>query len=39
MDGLLDLRMAPWQRATVTRLAALGPSLAIAVLTSDDARM
>jgi natural resistance-associated macrophage protein len=37
MDGFLDLRLAPWQRASVTRLAALGPSLLIAVFTSDNA--
>jgi hypothetical protein len=37
MDGFLDLKLRPWQRASVTRLAALGPSIAIAVLTSDHA--
>ena len=39
MDGFLDLRLAPWQRATVTRLSALGPSLLIAVFTSDNASL
>jgi natural resistance-associated macrophage protein len=39
MDGFLDLRLAPWQRATITRLAALGPSLFIAVFTSDNASL
>ena len=39
MDGFLDLRLSPWQRATVTRLAALGPSITIAVCTSDDASL
>ena len=37
MDGFLDLRLRPWQRATVTRLAALGPSIAIALGTSNNA--
>jgi NRAMP (natural resistance-associated macrophage protein)-like metal ion transporter len=39
MDGFLDLKLNPWQRATVTRLAALGPSIIIAVSTSDDAAL
>jgi len=37
MDGFLSLRLSPWQRASVTRLAALGPSLSIAIFTSDHA--
>lgn len=39
MDGFLDLRMPPWQRALITRIAALGPSILITVLTVDDSAL
>ena len=37
MDGFLHLRLARWKRTIITRVAALGPSILIAVATSDNA--
>ena len=35
MDGMLQLKIAPWTRALVTRMVALGPALAIVLYASS----
>jgi manganese transport protein len=35
MDGMLQLKIAPWTRALVTRMVSLGPALAIVLYASS----
>ena len=39
MDGFLNIKLKPWLRVFLTRVIALGPSLAIAIGTSDNAAL
>jgi len=39
MDGFLQIKVAPWLRVCLTRVVALGPSLCIAIGTSDNSAL